>query len=1181
MPENIHHLIRLQRLAVIGASLPERPDTPRLSPSRIRDLLKQPMVSGKDVRAREDPYDDVYVVEVLFHGGPHRIVQGLDPQSGATLDLLLPALARESGKKLPHGYCGEVEYLAYVLLSLSEAVCAKAGLRRGITPPERRTDEVTVPGQRELDALCAAVTIGYEELAEFQGPVLGLIEHLSTRPGVLVWQGGDTVRDQLTLTPMLHTATGVTIVDPGGLAAALRHQILCSAVRRGCVPEVSAVYRAAAFAATHKLLSMAGARERTGELRLENAPVTRRRYSIADDKIIDLIVLTDDLTGYELDQPFGKWSPPGLGAAIGAWFDQIEDEADEANTLRLVITSGIGRMVHLVMSSRAGASPTLAMRPDELAVMVALDGGDPLFLWNFAVARRQLLANTDVVAFGMLELYAVYRSHDFSFCLSDEGPVDVLTIESDMALPLRIEVMQQADVHQVLSPSRPVYVEVEAQHGGDIAPIYACARGEDAGSVLVEHDGVHTWVLDRNPNGEALDHIFTTVCGTAAYWLWQLSERLPGLLSECSVGGRLIIEVSMDDVASWLRFCKGAGPADTDADWIAITCPRPGHMHLRLLAAGASRLAAEHNEPDRYLLTAVLTALVSITGWAWVSVAGIVDEIAPLGPKRMIGFAARSDELGIRPSRLRVRHVQPTQTARILDELGVWLSANGVAEGEIPAEERTRMLGMAVDHYFQLLTDAIALLSPHGLVEQLIARDEAVSHDAILSETTIVQRIALFGEQGPKTRDLIRARQSAAASAIASRFLIEYVAATPPNGDRELTLERYDYLLALADELTERGLLSDAIHHGFSDAELSLLGSGRLGVSRGGNFETGTDAFRAARIEELRRLAGEPAANSAERTASAPDQLVEAAMYAEFGFTFKEMSHGLGELVAFADRQGETEPCRAPRSVVCAHLMSALGWSEATVEAFLYALILEPREKFLSVKADAYPWRFNRAYSYVRRPLVLRYGDSGAPELLWGIRRTWDAGRYMVDLVYSGRLRATTPEMKRVCVTTRQGHNKDFERRVAETLASSGCDKTAHSIARINGRRLESAAGENLGDIDALGVDSRRHLIVVGEAKDFEVARTPAEMSNEAEALIHGGKSAAFKTARRAQWVRDHLLDVLAHFDIAESAPKWSVEAVIITSRDLLTPRVMSAPVPIVAIGHVAAWMAERKRRRE
>ncbi len=90
LPENIQRLVRLQRLAAIGAALPARPEAPRKSPSRLRSLLKDPLVSGPNVRSGEDPYDDLYTAEVPFHGGPHLVAQGLTSRSAHTAGLLEP-----------------------------------------------------------------------------------------------------------------------------------------------------------------------------------------------------------------------------------------------------------------------------------------------------------------------------------------------------------------------------------------------------------------------------------------------------------------------------------------------------------------------------------------------------------------------------------------------------------------------------------------------------------------------------------------------------------------------------------------------------------------------------------------------------------------------------------------------------------------------------------------------------------------------------------------------------------------------------------------------------------------------------------------------------------------------------------------------------------------------------------
>lgn len=59
---------------------------------RLRAVLKHPLIAGKSVRAQEDPYDDVYVEEVAFHGGPRLVLQGLTSHSAHTVRVVLNAI---------------------------------------------------------------------------------------------------------------------------------------------------------------------------------------------------------------------------------------------------------------------------------------------------------------------------------------------------------------------------------------------------------------------------------------------------------------------------------------------------------------------------------------------------------------------------------------------------------------------------------------------------------------------------------------------------------------------------------------------------------------------------------------------------------------------------------------------------------------------------------------------------------------------------------------------------------------------------------------------------------------------------------------------------------------------------------------------------------------------------------
>jgi hypothetical protein len=372
-------------------------------------------------------------------------------------------------------------------------------------------------------------------------------------------------------------------------------------------------------------------------------------------------------------------------------------------------------------------------------------------------------------------------------------------------------------------------------------------------------------------------------------------------------------------------------------------------------------------------------------------------------------------------------------------------------------------------------------------------------------------QLACFGPDSVRAHNLLDDERQSVKAAVASRFLVEFAAATPPAGDTAISVMIYDELLAVAAELISRATLSDAIRYGFSQVELSMLSSGRLGVSLGDRFAAGTEAAATAEAEARHALALGPipptdtaqADTGRERPAlgASTPELVNEATRAEFGFTLTQVKGGLSELAALSASRGPG-PCTEPLSQVRSRLQNMPGWDEEIAQAFLGKLTLRPRPKFLSPRTDVYPWRYNRDLSYIRRPLTEITGPAGEVMLTWGARRALYAARYWEELIFTGRVRGATPPMKTLMGTIWQDQNKAFERKVEAVLRQSGIPVTGSAIKRICGQRLLSASGADLGDIDAIALEPSSKTIVVAEAKDFELARTPAELANEAEDLL-------------------------------------------------------------------------------
>lgn len=1195
MPENIPYLTRTQRLAAVGVSLPAVPGARPLATSRLRALLKAPLISGEDVRRQEDPYEEVYVEEVVFHSGPRLVLQGLTSHSAHTARVLLNAIFRLSDNRLPRGYVAYAEILVAAVLALSDAVCDRAGLKRGTMAGEAPRRQPLVPGAARLAELCDALAFSPEDLAGLlPDGGMQVLEDWITAAGDHHPDLDISVTDDgLVLRPLMRHGAKLIVVNPGELVSALRHHLIVKAAHYGCRDELAVAFRSVAFAFTSEALTQIDGRPSTpiapaGPLLLGQV------FDAASDSIIRVGLLTDDLSGYDPGKPFGFWDIPNAGQPLQDYLDPPgEHREDDDRTLRLAVTDDLARtfMIGLENSRRPG--PLLSIPVNELQVLIDLDGSDPLFLWRFAQANQRFHETTRVQSWSVLDTYSIYRDHENSFYLNDEGQPDVVLVEVGSGASLRGEVQRRYDRHHIPGPNSRKYVEVLSVYGTDTAPIYFAHPRHGHVAMAVELPEATAWILYGSASSEAVSSFLFTLLEAVAYWVWQLAVARPGILEDASGPDRhLRVVVTPDDTDKWEQVLTGqtqeelSAPEDgLDAEvvsWVAASGDSRGILTVTLLAEHAPVLLSGTNLADRQLVAALAGALLQREDPG--RVAALTRQVAPPGPKRMIHIWQSGDVLYV-PADVPVRTVQPAVTATLLDDLGHWLAATGLATTSIPSEDRTRILNKAVGYYFQRLGETIAGLSPDGLMAFLISQDEALLHDSSTRAQRLPSQLACFGPDSFPARDLHKQESRNIQAAVASRFLVEYTAATPPSGNTRLDLMIYDELLALAAELIARATLSDAIHYEFSHVELSVLPSGRLGVSLGDRFATGAEAAATVDAEARHALALGPTVTSGTGQSRMGDgrpsvdtarARVDDAMRAEFGFTFTQVIEGLSDLAIYSAVRGHG-PVSEPVAGIRDRLLNLPGWGEKTANAFLDRLTLRPRPEFMSPGIDACPWRYNRDLSYIRRPLIEISGTDGGTLLMWSSRRTWFAARYWAELVYTGRLRGTTPAMKTLLGTIRQDQNKAFEREVEALLSQSGFPVTGTGVKRICGQRLLSTDGADLGDIDAIALDPAARIVIVAEAKDFELARTPAELSNEAEHLLVGEKSAVSKLSRRTAWVQSHLALVLRHFGVEVDTTGWRVLHVVVTSRPLVSPHVLNTSVPVKASADLLSWASKER----
>ena len=579
-------------------------------------------------------------------------------------------------------------------------------------------------------------------------------------------------------------------------------------------------------------------------------------WSFDADKAAHVLVIADDLTGYSAVEPFGGWIP--------SFADAIEDRMVEVrerlhasmpgveSVFHLVVIQGIGRQWLVALTDRAQSpnSGMLLVEQSDLAVVARFETGDPVALWKFAQARAQLREDTMIQAWSTLDEYGVYRGARHSFYLGDDKRPTGLFISTDYGADLRFEDAQRFDVHGVPHWDSSGIVEVQRVWKGSDAPIYAPdPLTHERIEFMIETGSGSIWIFEGvEPTDDSnMRHLYFEFCDAIAYWTGQALESLgPTLAGLAEVFPTICVRVVVEDSGKW-----DIPQNDMDtADWLKLESSEEA-IEVKLFPAAQTALGGPDNAGERELLAKLAESLVLMAEGVGstvgdVDVAALVDRHAPLGAKKKIMFLDSSANLRLHPGDLPpTRVVQDVDVEAVIDAAGpAVVEILGLGEGPIPGDKRVEVFNAIVEYYFDELCQTIARLTPEGLLEWLVACHEALVQTSASQRLTLPTQLACFGSEPEylaeiqgRLDDLTRADQSL-------RFLIEYATAQPPSGTMPMNLTTFDRLMAVSNEIINKGMLSDAVQYGLADVELSILPSGRLGIDREGRYMTGVEAFR-------------------------------------------------------------------------------------------------------------------------------------------------------------------------------------------------------------------------------------------------------------------------------------------------------------------------------------------------
>ena len=1135
-PENGANVLRLELAASVLSTLPAAPDLATVSTRRWRRWLGAAPFGDSRVRSAEDPSCNPFTETVVFFGRSYTVLPGTYERSASLLQMLLRAifLGDQAAATFSNEFAQAAQDLALAALTLSNECAAKAGLRRDERADTLPTDEIVQPRGERLGRLRDAVTFSSAAL-EGQLSSLGVdLEALSS----LTMDAGTAKASAISIDdlpvyrrPILRIDGSYVLIAPGSVPAALTHAILSKASECGDLPAVAERLRDTAFKGVDRALNLLGCSRLDGpQVSSDPAfPATRALYSIDSDKVVELLLLTDPLEDFDPATIHGDWSHGELSERLDEEIRALEvrmvmNGNAPNGALALVALASPGRSVFLGVGEFRFAR-TLLFWATDLEVIAHAEPGHRLLLWQYAKASYRLRDYATVRAFDPLDEFAVWRENGYTNYMSDDRRPRRVFVLPGSAVDMRIETRDALDIHGVLAASGHSTVEVIRSDKPDV-PIYMPRPGVVAAfSLMVEGLPMTLWVeAARTPDDPRFEQLMRGLVDLIAYWIWQFEPHLRETLERLTRRfDPMVIEVDLAESETWFAEDVGS-PENPDVQHTDRGIKMTFKEGTSALFRGGDN--AGEREIVRLLLEVFHDSGRDAAGLddrpSEDSVAKALDAHAPLGLKKK--FILIGGEVGTILDESDLPPYRPFQPA-VLDE---WrdreqelLDRLKLPVGPIAPEQRVRALNGMVEESFTRFEQFVATLDPKGLLEALVAHGERLVQTDEHEHRLIPTRIACFGTVPGIVEEMQRSGPVRATTAIAHRFVTEYVVARPPSGLRPFSLEAYDELIALAAILVGWGLDSDAIKYGLADSRLTVLESGRLGRSAT-DYEAAVEGFAGrARAEQIMRSSAAFSSMFQSPTDPVPDPLIPASEFdeatkAEFGISITQIGEFTEALFEIGSEQpGPTK--RLPERETRERAASLLRWPEVELDAAFSLLTLEPRDAFLDPPQgfklrDLYPWAFNRRLSHLGRPLLLRQESGRAPELLWGTRALIRASEYLFRQLIEGRVKVQSDRMRALQGKITSHSGEVFNDRVAEAYEAAQGLTVRRRVTSIAGRDIEREPGQPLGDIDVLVADPSSMEMLLVETKDFSAVRTPAEFSNEERKLrealkTHGERS--------------------------------------------------------------------------
>ncbi|WP_199745239.1 YecA family protein [Flavobacterium sp. GT3R68] len=812
---------------------------------------------------------------------------------------------------------------------------------------------------------------------------------------------------------------------------------------------------------------------------------------------------------------------------------------------------------------------------------------DKLSFWKYAKAKNRLDEKDIIIApfFSILTYYKWYVSNKESFFHSDDAIPNMISFDFSMQGEVIIEADKKNDKHLIL------YINDEKVLG--YIPVYKTEKYakiytseeifEGSLKVALEKFSFPIWVSCKQQR----DYLGKNFIDAILYWLNELHHPLNSLLKPL---GKLPVEfiLSFDEM---LREFMNDGKQMPDNNKINIDFeinPDKRKIELTFPVGIFNALHREDNYGERIIMNSVikcLNNLLIINGSEEIPeilIKNIIDEYIPLGKKKMILTSNSHDNIQSFDKYIpTVRYIYSADTSIVLEENVKWLNYSTPIPIKInDIEEKIKLCNDLINSLTNQIRNRINEYNSEKLLIHLMLRHESLIQKNGFKDIGLVARLECFSKYDDIIEEYKDFNSKLIKSSHAIRCLIEYVIAEPYYGNKTVNDDDTDFLLALISELIYYGSVKDSIKLGIDNPDMGLLPSGRIGMnhdfyenvlvkySESVTFDE-IHEYRESFDNRFRKEEVKKDGAKQDESLNSYYDKVDIAFQNDIGITLTKIHHILIFLSnhCFVN-ENSIYSCGELEFMQLLKDNSDLDGNE--INAFVKFMSIVTRGKMdvpenESEYPEIYPWRYNREYSYIRRPILKLKAENNSYTILWSARHLDRALENLLAIFHSGLLKVNK-EHKEINQLIKDRNNikgTEFRNKVYEWLSDNTNLKIIKHEVKIRKSVFPNAV-RDYGDIDILAFDLENKIIYSIECKNTKQVKIMYDFSSDVQNYL---TKQLPKHIARGIWLEENLEQLSIKFDL--DLLQFEVKPLVISSYQLPIKFIEKTQIPIYSFNEV------------